>query len=169
MFATLFESKWALYHQYEYLFKNFFTNWLDSHIEFLETDVKVGDSTELQVNRLYPDPGPDGEVCMSFKMRQDGLIEGWLAPPVLIKIQPEKSQPLTIPVRSGEIGVWVQVKLALSRIRNPFRVLFQQSGPLLVDQVTTNSSSSTIRDSREEASLRLALEALHFNSGNCQP
>lgn len=132
-------------------------------IDFLETSVDAGHQTELQLKRQYPAPDqPKGEVCISLKLRQQRVAEGWMAPPLIIKIQPENQAALMVPIQSGEQGRWVQLKMTLSRIRAPFQVLLQQSGPLLADPTLSSPSDFPV-------TLRVAVEQLNLKNGNCQP
>lgn len=131
---------------------------------YLETNVEAGELTELQINHNFPAPKSNTNVCMAFQLKQEGDIdqeESWLLPPLLIKIQPENSQPVVVPIYSGEEGKWVQLKLTVSRIRAPFKLLFQQSGPTPTNEAILFSPSS--------ASLRMALAEMRISNGSCKP
>ena len=131
---------------------------------YLETNVQTGELTELQINHNFPAPKANTHVCMAFQLRQEGDIErdeeSWLLPPLLIKIQPENSLPVVVPIHSGEEGKWVQLKLTVSRIRTPFKLLFQQSGP-------TPASNEPALFSPFPVSMRMALAEMRISNGSC--
>ncbi|XP_046655340.1 uncharacterized protein LOC124348961 isoform X2 [Daphnia pulicaria] len=132
---------------------------------YLETNLAVGELTELQISQNFPAPKANSHSCLSFQLRQevenDQKGTSWLLPPLLIKIQPEKSQSVVVPISSGVESKWVQVKLAVSRIRTPFKLLFQQTGPTSTDETTNFSPLS-------RATLRLALGEMRIFSGSCK-
>ncbi|KAI9560006.1 hypothetical protein GHT06_014016 [Daphnia sinensis] len=83
----------------------------------------------------------------------------WVIPPLLIKIQPEKSQSVIVPISSGVESKWVQVKLAASRIRTPFKLHFQQTGPRSEDEPAFSSRTN----------LHMVFGELRIFNGNCTP
>lgn len=129
-------------------------------IGYLETNVRSGELTELQINFNFPPPKANGLVCLEIQMKQEGDIEGGkrISAPLLIKIQPEKSQFVVVPIHSGEEGKWVQLKLTVSRIRAPYKLTFQQNGPAQADEGALSSKGN----------LRLALGEMRISSGSCK-
>lgn len=125
---------------------------------FLETNVPYGGATELQLNRVYAAPD-EPQVCLSLRLRQDNAAEGWIAPPLIIKIQPDGSYPLIVPIQSGEIDQWVELKVSLSHIRSQYKVFFQQNGPAPVEQPNFSLTKAPF--------VRVALQKLSFKSGGC--
>lgn len=128
--------------------------------------MRTGELTELQINYNFPAPKENSRVCMSFQLKQEGNIEqnkssSWLKAPLLIKIQPEKSQSVVVPIDSGEEGKWVELKLTVSRIRTPFKLLFQQTGPTPTDGGTISSRSTP--------NIRLSLGEIRIINGSCKP
>lgn len=98
-------------------------------------------------------------------MKQETNIvdnDDWLVAPLLIKIQPEKSQSVVVPIETGQEGSWVELKLTVSRIRTSFKLLFQQTGPTPEDDEVIVSSSLT-------PILRLTLGEMHISNGACKP
>uniref|UniRef100_A0A0N8B0Y2 Venom allergen n=1 Tax=Daphnia magna TaxID=35525 RepID=A0A0N8B0Y2_9CRUS len=136
-----------------------------NQIGHLETRVPVGQLTELQINQSFPAPIKNAHVCLSFQMKQRVEIDedeeetSWVIPPLLIKIQPEKSQSVVVPISSGVESKWIQVKLAASRIRTPFKLHFQQTGPRSEDKPAFSSRTN----------LQMVLGELRIFNGNCTP
>ncbi|XP_057366182.1 peptidase inhibitor 16-like [Daphnia carinata] len=136
-----------------------------NQIGYLETRVAVGQLTELQINQSFPAPVKNTHVCLSFQMKQRVEIDedeeetSLVIPPLLIKIQPEKSQSVVVPISSGVQSKWIQVKLAASRIRTPFKLHFQQAGPRSEDDPVLSSRTN----------LQLVFGELRILNGNCIP
>jgi hypothetical protein len=125
--------------------------------------------TQAIWKRNCPAPKANAHSCLSFQLKQEVEINDgnhgtlWLLPPLLIKIQPEKSQSVVVPISSDVQGKWLWVKLAVSRIRTPFKLLFQQAGP--TQQTADETTSFT---NRSTPTLRVALGDMRIFSGSCK-
>nr|CAH0104826.1 unnamed protein product [Daphnia galeata] len=141
-----------------------------THTGYLETKVSVDGLTELQISQNFPAPKVNAHSCLSFQLKQEVEINDgnhgtlWLLPPLLIKIQPEKSQSVVVPISSDVQGKWLWVKLAVSRIRTPFKLLFQQAGPT---QQTADETTNSFTN-RSTPTLRVALGDMRIFSGSCK-
>jgi hypothetical protein len=153
----------------EFLNVFFFLFCVYTYAGYLETKLSVGGLTELQISQNFPAPKVNAHSCLSFQLKQEVEINDgnhgtlWLLPPLLIKIQPEKSQSVVVPISSDVQGKWLWVKLAVSRIRTPFKLLFQQAGP--TQQTADETTSFT---NRSTPTLRVALGDMRIFSGSCK-
>lgn len=122
--------------------------------------MRPGELTELQINFNFPPPKGSGLVCLDIQLKQEGDIDGGkrILAPLFIKIQPENSQFVVVPIHSGEEGKWIQLKLTVSRIRRPYKLTFQQNGPQQTNEGALLSKSN----------LRLALGEMRISSGGCK-
>lgn len=129
--------------------------------EYLGADLRPGEVTELQISKQFPLVNPAGLVCLTLKLKQKLKVDNealWSIPPVVLKVEPENTRAVVVPLTTGFGSRWVQVKVSLSRLNTPFRIVFLQTGPTNVLGTSSNSNA---------VSLELGLEELRLSPISC--